>query len=82
MIQGKKNKKCEIQVLGPNGFTLTGVFVGIIRCGNKELTDMAGFCTDVPIYKLCIMANEPDRIIPVWINILLIDNITDIKFLE
>lgn len=82
LLEANKNKKCQIQVLGPDGFTLTGLFLGISKCSEKELTDTAGFCTGVPIYKLCIMANEPDRIIPVWINTLLIDDITDIQFLD
>lgn len=41
---------------------------------------MAGFITDVPIYKICMMTDIDNRIAPVWINTLLIEDIGDIKF--
>ena len=75
-----KEKKCTIRVLGVNGFVLQGTFFGAAPCNPKELTDMAGFITDVPIYKICMMADMDDRIAPVWINTLLIEYIGDIKF--
>lgn len=75
-----KNQECTIRVLGASGFELHGMFLGVTQCASKELTSQAGFIADTPIYKLCMMANEPDRIVPVWINSLLIDEITDIKF--
>lgn len=79
-LNTNKNRECTIRVLGPNGFVLNGVFLDASPCGSKELIDMAGFIADVPIYKISMMANEPDRIVPVWINTLLIDDIADIQF--
>lgn len=75
-----KNRDCTIRVLGANGFALQGTFFGAAPCNPKELNVMAGFITDVPIYKICMMANMDDRIAPVWINSLLIEDIGDIKF--
>lgn len=80
ILKANEKRRCEIRVLGNNGFTLKGVFVAVTKCRDNELTEMAGFCTDIPIYKICIMAEETDGIYPVWINTLLIDDITDIKF--
>lgn len=79
-LNANKNRECSIKVLGANGFVLNGMFLGVSQCEPKELTDMAGFITDVPIYKICMMAQEPDRIVPVWVNSLLIEEIGDIKF--
>lgn len=79
-LNANKSKECSIRVLGSNGFILNGMFVGVSQCKTSEITDMAGFIADVPIYKISMMAKEPDRIVPVWINSLLIDDIADIQF--
>ena len=81
MLEAFKEKKCEIRILGQHGFILTGKFIGVRECKANELTEMAGFCTTDPIYKLCMLA-EMDGIQPVWINTLLIESIDDIKFLD
>lgn len=75
-----KNRECAISVLGPHGFVLKGMFVGVTQCNPTELSIMAGFMADIPINKICIMANESGQIVPIWINSLLIDDITDIQF--
>lgn len=79
-LNANKNRECSIRVLGANGFVLNGMFLGVSQCEPKELPDMAGFITDVPIHKICMMVKESDRIVPVWINSLLIDDIADIQF--
>lgn len=79
-LNSNRNKECTIRVFGSNGFVLNGMFVGVSPCEPKELTNMAGFIADIPIYKICLMANGSDRIVPVWINSLLIDDIADILF--
>lgn len=79
MLNSKRERMCRVQVLGHRGFSVKGMFLGISPCLDKELTDMAGFVADVPIYKIAIMA-EGERLTPMWINILLIEHINDIEF--
>lgn len=78
-----KNRECAISVLGPHGFVLKGMFVGVTQCNPQELSAMAGFIANIniPIHKICIMVNESGRIVPMWINSLLIDDIRDIQFI-
>lgn len=80
-LEANINRKCTVRVLGIHGFEQSGMLVGIAQCTRQELTGMAGFIADVPIYKICLMAISKDGIKPVWINTLLIDDINDIQFL-
>lgn len=79
-LNENKNRECIVSVLGPQGFVFKGMFVGVTQCDFQELSVMAGFIAGIPIHKICIMANVSERIVPMWINSLLIDDITDIQF--
>lgn len=83
MLKSHENQKCRVQLLGQNGPVYEGMFIGVALCKENELQEMAGFCIDVPIYKICVLVdNLPERgIIPLWINTLLIDDMNDIQFI-
>lgn len=83
MLKAHENQKCRIRLLGQYGPIYEGMFIGVSHCKDNELQEMAGFCIDVPIYKICVMVdNLPGRgIVPLWINTLLIEDINDIQFI-
>ena len=83
MLKAHENQKCCIRLLGQYGPIYEGMFIGVSLCKENELQGMAGFCIDVPIYKICVMVdNLPEHgIVPLWINTLLIDDINDIQFI-
>lgn len=84
MLKSHENKKCRIKLLGQDELVYEGVFIGVHQCKEEELEEMAGFCLDVPVYKICVLVdNIPERgIVAVWINTFLIDDISDIQFLQ
>lgn len=76
-LKSKINFECRIFL--QDGTFLEGMLMGIHECG--KLLDMEGFINEYPIHKLLIMHRNPDgTLAPVWINILLIDNIESVIF--
>ncbi len=76
-----KESRCEIRILGYDDFIVKGVFLGVSKCKDNEIPVMGGFFVDTPIYKICIIA-QGERCEPMWINTLLVDDISDIKFID
>lgn len=83
MLKSHEKQKCRIRLLGQDGPIYEGMFIGVSPCKGNELQGMAGFCIDVPIYKICIMVDNLHEhgMVPLWINTLLIDDINDIQFI-
>lgn len=64
MLNAPKERMCEIRVLDHDDFGVRGMFLGENQCTSNELSDMAGFITNISMYKLCVIV-ESDGIVPI-----------------
>lgn len=82
-FESNKNKKITIRLLSDDGLVYRGFFVGITPVGN-ELPLISGLLIYVPQYVIHMLYNdvEDGHIIPVKINLTLVDSMDDIVFSE
>ena len=76
-----KGKTITVRLLSDDGLVFSGYFVGITPV-NNEVPLIDGLYVDLPQFNLHFMYTVPDdeRIIPVRVNLLMIDSMDDIVF--
>lgn len=76
-----KGKTITVRLLSDDGLVFSGYFVGITPV-NNEVPLIDGLYVDLPQFNLHFMYTVPDdgRIIPVRVNLLMIDSMGDIVF--
>lgn len=76
-----KEKTITVRLLSDDGLVFSGYFVGITPIGD-ELPLIDGLLIKQPQFNLHMMYTNPEdgRIVPVKFNLLLVDDMGDIKF--
>ena len=80
-FQSQKGKTITVRLLSDEGLVFSGYFVGITPAKN-EIPIIDGYLIDLPQFNLHFMVKDPEdgRIVPVSVNILMIDSMDDITF--
>ena len=82
-FQAQEEKTVTVRLLSDDELVFSGFFVGITPAKNN-IPIVDGYLIDLPQFNLHFMIKEPEdgRIVPVSVNLLMIDSMDDIKFSE
>lgn len=82
-FNSQKGKTVTVRLLSDDGLVFSGFFVGVKQTGD-EVPMVDGLLITLPQFKLTFMYKSPDddKIVPVSINLLLVESMGDIQFSE
>ena len=78
-----KGKTLTVRLLSDDGLVISGYYLGITPIGN-ELPLIDGLLIEIPQFNIHLLYTDPQdgRIVPVKFNLMLVDDMNDIKFIE